>query len=83
MVLELEKQEKKEVNVAAKSTSGHYVKSYENIVCLDEVKEAYFVEGESVLTTKNHTTLKMKKDCLIMPQNVYNPFTKRFERSRD
>ena len=83
MVLELEKQEKKEVNVAAKSTSGHYVTNYEKIVCLDEVKEAFFVEGESVLKTKNHTTLKMKKDCLIMPQQVYNPFSKNFERSRD
>lgn len=80
----LEKQEKKEaVNVATKSTSGHYVKNYENIVCLDEVKEAFFVEGESVLQTKNHTTLKMKKDCLIMPQQVYNPFSKNFERAID
>lgn len=71
------------VNVAKQSTAGHYVEKHKRVVCLDEVKEAYFVEGEAELTTKNHQTLPLEKDCLIIPQNVYNPFKQIFERSRD
>ena len=80
--LELQKTEKK-VNVATKSTSGHYVEEHIQVVCLDEVKEAYVVEGDAILTTKNHKDLPMLDGCLIMPQKVYNPYSKSLERSRD
>lgn len=72
-----------QVNVAVKSTAGHYVQKAKKVVCLDEVKEAFFVEGDAELTTKNHCTLPLEKDCLIMPQQVYNPYSKSLERSRD
>lgn len=70
-------------NVAKTSTSGHYVEKAKKVVCLDEVKEAYFIEGKAILTTKNHQTLPLEKDCLIMPQQVYNPYLQSLERSRD
>lgn len=70
-------------NVAKNSTSGHYVEKAKQVICLDETKEAFFVEGEAVLTTKNHFTLPMERDCLIMPQQVYNPYSKMLERSKD
>lgn len=70
-------------NVAKKSTAGHYVENSKKVICLDEVKEAYFVEGDAELTTKNHQTLPLETDCLIMPQQVYNPYSKSLERSRD
>lgn len=70
-------------NVAKKSTAGHFVEKSKKVVCLDEIKEAYFIEGEAELTTKNHQTLPLEKDCLIMPQQVYNPYSKSLERSRD
>lgn len=70
-------------NVAKNSTAGHYVEKSKKVVCLDEIKEAYFIEGEAELTTKNHQTLPLEKDCLIMPQQVYNPYSKSLERSRD
>ena len=72
------------VNVASKvSTSGHFVQEASKVLNLDEVKDTYFVEGKSKLVTKNHTTLKQDKDCLITTQQVYNPFAKMFEQSRD
>lgn len=74
---------KEKVNVAPTSDSGHYVENAKSVVPLDEVTEAFFVEGESQLTTKNHTTLEMKDDCLINCQVVYNPFAKMYERSKD
>jgi hypothetical protein len=70
-------------NVAKNSTAGHFVEKAKKVVCLDEIKEAYFVEGDSILTTKNHETLPLEKDCLILPQQVYNPYSKSLERSRD
>lgn len=70
-------------NVAKNSTAGHYVEKAKQVVCLDNIKEAYFVEGEAELTTKNHQTLPLEKDCLIMPQQVYNPYAKSLERSKD
>ena len=74
----------KGVNVASKvSTSGHFVQEARKVVNLDEVKDTYFVEGKSKLVTKNHTTLKQNKDCLITTQVVYNPFAKMFEQSKD
>jgi hypothetical protein len=71
------------INVAKNSTAGHYVEKAKQVVCLDEIREAYFVEGKSILTTKNHQTLPMKEDCLLMPQQVYNPYTKMLGRSKD
>jgi hypothetical protein len=74
----------KGVNVASKvSTSGHFVQEARKVVNLDDVKDTYFVEGKSKLVTKNHTTLKQDKDCLITTQQVYNPFAKMFEQSKD
>ncbi|MGL5713270.1 MAG: hypothetical protein ACRCX2_09645 [Paraclostridium sp.] len=78
------KTEIKGVNVASKvSTSGHFVQEARKVVSLDEVKDTYFVEGKSKLVTKNHTTLKQDKECLITTQVVYNPFSKMFEQSDD
>ncbi len=71
------------VNVATKSTNGHFVENHKQVVCLDGVKEAFYVDGDAILTTYNHETLPLEKDCLIMPQQVYNPYSKSLERSRD
>jgi len=71
------------VNVAKQSTQGHFVEKAKQVVCLDGTKEAFFVEGAAKLTTKNHQTLPLEKDCLIMPQQVYNPYLKSLERSKD
>ena len=74
----------KGINVASQtSTSGHFVQEARKVVNLDEVKGTYFVEGKSKLVTKNHTTLKQDKDCLITTQVVYNPFTKIFDKVID
>lgn len=70
-------------NIAPSSDSGHFVENANNVIELDDVTEAFFVEGASILTTKNHTSLEMKDDCLINCQMVYNPFAKMYERSRD
>lgn len=71
------------VNIAPSSTEGHYVNKARKVIQLDDVTEAFFVEGKSQLTTKNHTTLEMEDDCLINCQVVYDPFAKMYERSRD
>lgn len=72
------------VNVASKeSTSGHFTKGAKRVVMLNDITETSFVEGDCILTTKNHTDLKMKSDCLITIQQVYNPLTKMLEKSRD
>lgn len=71
------------VNVAPSSNEGHFVEKAKRVINLDEVTEAFFVEGKSQLVTKNHTTLEMKDDCLINCQVVYDPFAKMYERSRD
>jgi len=73
----------KMVNVAPTSDEGHFVKGAKKVVNLDMVTEAFFIEGESELVTKNHTTLQQKEDCLIVCQQVYNPFSKMMERSKD
>ena len=75
--------EKTLVNVAKTSTEGHYVTKHKKVINLDETKEVYFVEGKAELVTKNHKTLPMQDNCLIMPQQVYNPYTKQLERSKD
>lgn len=71
------------VNVAPSSTSGHYIQGAKQVINLDNVKETFFVDGESELVTKNHTTLNQDQSCLITAQVVYNPFAKMFERSKD
>lgn len=76
-------QEVKKVNVAPSSTEGHFVGKAKNVVNLDKVNETFLVDGGGFLTTKNHTTLEMEEDCIITCQNVYNPFLKSFEKSRD
>lgn len=63
------------VNVAPSSTSGHYIENAKNVVALDNVREVFFVEGPSILTSQNHTTVKNETDCIITPQHVYNPFS--------
>ena len=73
----------KKVNVAPSSTEGHFVEQSKNVINLDNVNETFLIEGGGLLTTKNHTTLEMKDDCLITCQTVYNPFSKAFEKSRD
>lgn len=73
----------KQVNVAPSSSHGHFVERAKQVIKLDDVTESFYVEGESVLTTSNHTTLEMKDSCLINCQVVYNAFSKMFERSKD
>lgn len=73
----------KRINVAPSSTEGHFVEQSKKVVNLDKVNETFLVEGKSKLTTKNHTTLDMKEDCLITCQVVYDPFQKAFEKSKD
>jgi len=71
------------VNVAPSSTSGHFIQGAEQVVNLDNSAEMFFVKGKNELVTKNHTTLKQQKSCLITTQVVYNPFSKMFEKSKD
>lgn len=71
------------VNVAPSSDEGHFVETKREVVMLDDVTEAFHVKGESKLVTKNHTTLNLEEECLIMCQQVYNPFSKMMERSKD
>lgn len=78
---------KERVNVAPSSTEGHFVKGAKNVVNLDNVNETFLVDfptgDKVVLETKNHTSLEIKKKCLITCQVVYNPFSKMFTKSRD
>lgn len=71
------------VNVAPASTSGHFIQGANKVVDMDVEKGTFFVEGESTLVTKNHTSLKINGDVLVTTQQVYDPFAKRFEMSRD
>jgi hypothetical protein len=71
------------VNVAPTSNEGHFVKGAKRVIDLDQVTEAFFIEGDSVLETANHTSLEMKEDCLVMCQVVYNPYSKMLEKSKD
>lgn len=73
----------KRVNVAPSSDDGHFVEKARQVVMLDDVTEAFMVEGKSQLVTSKHTTLNMEEDCLVNCQFVYNPFSKMMERSRD
>ena len=69
-------------NVAKQSTEGHFVKNAK-VVCINEIREAHFVEGDATLVSKNHQTIPLESNCLIMPQQVYNPFEKKLRRSQD
>lgn len=71
------------VNVSPSSDEGHFVEGKVEVVMMDEVTEAFKVIGRSELVTKNHTILQMKEDCVVSCQQVYNPFTRLMERSRD
>jgi len=72
------------VNVAPSSTSGHFVEKAQKVVNLDEINETFLVEGKAILTTANHTTLKIEDEkSLITTQKVYNPLTKMLEKSKD
>lgn len=71
------------VNIAPSSKSGHYVEKAKQVIDLDMINEIFMVKGGGIMTTKNHTTLNMESDCLVTCQQVYNPFTKMMERSRD
>lgn len=74
----------KDVDVASKqSTSGHFAKGAKNVVLLNEVTETSFIEGDCLLSSKNHTDLGMKSHCLISIQQVFNPLTAMFEKSKD
>lgn len=71
------------VNVAPSSTEGHFIKGAKQVVNLDKVNETFHVKGAALLETKNHTSLSIKKDCLITCQVVYNPFAGMYSKSRD
>lgn len=73
----------RKVNVAPSSDSGHYIERAENVINLDQVNETFLVEGKSIMTTKNHTTLEIEDMCLVTCQMVYNPFAKMYEKSKD
>lgn len=73
----------RKVNVAPSSDSGHYIERAKNVVNLDEVNETFLVEGESIMTTKNHTTLEIEDTCLVTCQVVYDPFAKMYQKSKD
>lgn len=73
----------KRVNVAPSSDEGHFVKGAKQVIDLDNVNETFLVKGKSVLETKNHTTLEIEDDAVITCQQVYNPFKKMFEKSKD
>lgn len=71
------------VNVAPQSSEGHFIKGAKKVIVIDRVKEAFFTEGDSIMTSKNHTETEILNNSLIMPQQVYNPFSKLYERSKD
>lgn len=73
----------KRVNVAPSSDSGHFIEEAINVVNLDEVNETFIVKGKSKMVTKNHTTLINEESCIVTCQQVYDPFAKAFEKSRD
>jgi len=73
-----------QVNVASKqSENGHFVKNAKKVILVDEITETTKIEGAAVLETKNHTTLPMEEKCLITIQQVFNPFSKLYEKVKD
>jgi len=73
----------KQPNVAPQSTKGHFIKNAKKVYCISEIKEAFFVEGDAIMTSENHGTTPIKNHSLLMPQQVYNPYLKILERSKD
>lgn len=73
----------KEPNVAPQSTKGHFIKNAKKVYCISEIKEAFFVEGDSIMTSENHGTTPIKDGSLNLPQQVYNPYLKALQRSKD
>lgn len=73
----------KEPNVAPQSTKGHFIKNARKVFCISEVKEAFFIEGDSIMTSENHSNTPIANNSICMPQQVYNPYTKALERSKD
>jgi hypothetical protein len=71
------------INVAPTSTEGHFVEGANQVIELDVINETFAVIGSAKLVTKNHTSLDLAEDCLITCQQVYNPFAKVFQKSRD
>lgn len=72
-----------EPNVAPQSTKGHFIKKAKKVFCISEIKEAFFVEGDAIMTSENHGTTPISDGSLCMPQQIYNPYLKSLERSRD
>jgi hypothetical protein len=72
-----------QINVAPNSTHGHYINNAKNVIVIDQVKEAFLTEGDSTMTSKNNNETQILDGSLIMPQQVYNPFSKLYERSKD
>ncbi len=72
------------VNVAPSSNEGHFIKGAKQIINLDKINETFKGEGDCILETKNHTSLEIKaKKFLITCQQVFNPFSKMYSKSRD
>ena len=70
-------------NVAPQSTKGHFIKNAKKVYMISEIKEAFFTEGDGIMTSENHGTTPIKDGSLQMPQQVYNPYSKSLERSKD
>jgi len=72
------------VNVAPSSESGHFIEKAINVINLDEVNETFVVEGNSQMTTKNHTTLLSGDDLVLVTcQTLKNPLTGMYEKAKD
>lgn len=78
------KTETKSINVSPSSSEGHFIVGAKQVINLDNVNETFLVEGKAVLETANHTTLEVEAEkSIITCQQVYNPFSKMFSKSRD
>lgn len=67
------------VNVATKSTNGHFVKEAKQVVMISEKEESFNVfvgpSREAVLQSENHGDITIKEDCTVLHQDQYNPFS--------
>jgi len=74
----------KKVNVAPTSDEGHFVTGARNVVDLErDITETFLTEGKCTLVTKNHTTINIDEDSLINTQQVYNTFSKMYQKVVD
>lgn len=74
----------KKVNVAPSSDEGHYIQNAINVIDLEVAEtETFFVQGSSILTTKNHTDLKRDESCVVSCQRVYDPILEASRKSKD